>query len=216
MNEHRGMRTVLCYGDSNTFGSSTANDPDGRYAPHERWPGVLRAALGGGWMVIEEGLGGRTTVSDDPVDGPDKNGRTYLAPCVMSHRPLDLIIIMLGTNDLKSYFNKSAADIAGGIDILLGDIADLKPGRSEGVPDIIVLSPPAILDKADPWGVFEGGHEKSLQFATEFARVAAARGARFFDAGSVVQSSEFDAIHLDRAAHAQLGAALAALISSAD
>src|SRR5438477_6662843 len=85
------IRSVLCYGDSNTFGSATVDRPDGRYGPDERWPGVLRTALGSGWLVIEEGLGGRTTVSDDPVEGVDKNGRTYLYPCLRTHRPLDVV-----------------------------------------------------------------------------------------------------------------------------
>ena len=82
-------KTILCYGDSNTHGSATVERPDGRYGPDERWPGVLRGALGSGWLVIEEGLGGRTTVSDDPVEGLEKNGKTYLLPCLHTHKPLD-------------------------------------------------------------------------------------------------------------------------------
>lgn len=217
MNRAGNTRSILCYGDSNTFGSSTGNDPDGRYAPHERWTGVLRDAMGDGWLVIEEGLGGRTTVSDDPVEGPDKNGRTYLRPCLMSHRPLDLIIIMLGTNDLMSRFNKSSSDIANGISLLVDDINQLKPGRNNSVPKIIIVSPPAILDDETVWdGVFAGGHDKSLHFAADFAGIAQAAGAHFFDAGSVVRSSEVDAIHLDRPSHVILGGALAEFIKSLD
>lgn len=215
MNDSRNRRSVLCYGDSNTFGASTADDPDGRYAPDERWTGVLQTALGDGWRVIEEGLGGRTTVSDDPVDGPDKNGRTYLRPCVMSHRPLDAVIIMLGTNDLKTYFDKSPAEIADGVGLLVDDIHVVAPGRDGSVPNILVVSPPVTLDTADQWsGLFVGGAQKSRQFAAEYARVASDRGAAFFDAGSVVQSSRVDAIHLDRSAHALLGAALAKAVTS--
>jgi lysophospholipase L1-like esterase len=113
------IRSVLCYGDSNTFGTATVARPDGRYAPDERWPGVLRGALGPGWLVIEEGLGGRTTVSDDPVEGADRNGRTYLYPCLRSHRPLDVVAIMLGSNDLKHRFGKTAWDIAEGVGVLV-------------------------------------------------------------------------------------------------
>lgn len=210
MNDSRNRRSILCYGDSNTFGTSTADDPDGRYAPDERWTGVLQKALGDGWRVIEEGLGGRTTVSDDPVDGPDKNGRTYLRPCLMSHRPLDAVIIMLGTNDLKTYFDKSPSEIADGVGLLVDDIHALGPGHHGGVPKIVVVSPPVTLEEADQWsGLFEGGAGKSRRFAAEYARVARDKGATFFDAGSVVQSSRVDAIHLDRPAHAVLGAALA-------
>ncbi len=102
------MKSILCYGDSNTWGTATQPRPDGRYAPHERWPGVLRLALGDEWLVIEEGLGGRTTVNDDPVEGAERNGRMYLLPCLGSHKPLDVVDIMLGTNDLMARFNQSA------------------------------------------------------------------------------------------------------------
>ncbi|MGO4839576.1 GDSL-type esterase/lipase family protein, partial [Rhizobiaceae sp. 2RAB30] len=95
------MRSVLCFGDSNTHGQVPGMGPLDRYGPHVRWPGVLRAELGAGWHVIEEGLSGRTTVRDDPIEGAHKNGRTYLRPCLQSHASLDLVILMLGTNDLK-------------------------------------------------------------------------------------------------------------------
>src|SRR3990170_7186772 len=124
------MRAVLCYGDSNTFGTATVERPDGRYAPDERWPGVLKAALGPDWLVIEEGLGGRTTVSDDPVEGVDKNGRTYLYPCLMSHRPLDVVVVMLGTNDLKARFNASAWYIAESVGALVKIVKTAGAGRN--------------------------------------------------------------------------------------
>ena len=98
------MKTVLAYGDSNTWGAATVARPDDRYAYEERWPGVMAATLGGGWRVIEEGLPGRTTVHDDPVEGAYMNGKTYLMPCLRSHRPLDVVAIMLGSNDLKARF----------------------------------------------------------------------------------------------------------------
>ena len=122
-------KTILCYGDSNTYGAATVERPDGRYGPDERWPGVLRAALGSGWLVIEEGLGGRTTVSDDPVEGLEKNGRTYLLPCLHTHKPLDVVIIMLGTNDLKARFGKSAWEIAQGVGVLVDIVKSAGVGR---------------------------------------------------------------------------------------
>jgi lysophospholipase L1-like esterase len=106
--EERTIKTVLCYGDSNTWGS----DPETgeRFAPEVRWPGVLRQALGEGYWVVEEGLNGRTTVRDDPIEGAHKNGRTYLPACLEFHKPIDLVLIMLGTNDLKARFAASASD----------------------------------------------------------------------------------------------------------
>ena len=85
------MRSVLCYGDSNTHGQVPGGTPLDRYGPAERWPGVMASELGVGWHVIEEGLSGRTTVRDDPIEGAHKNGRTYLRPCLQSHAVLDLI-----------------------------------------------------------------------------------------------------------------------------
>ena len=103
------MRTVLCYGDSNTWGYDPATRT--RYPPHVRWTGVLATRLGAEYRVVEEGLNGRTTRWDDPIE-PGRNGLTYLRPCIESHQPLDVIIIMLGTNDLKRRFDLSASDIA--------------------------------------------------------------------------------------------------------
>ena len=105
------MKTILCYGDSNTWGYNPSMG--GRYARDERWPGVLRKELGEGYLVIEEGLNGRTTVWDDPIEGY-KNGKTYLVPCLETHKPLDLVIILLGTNDLKMRFSVSALIQAAG------------------------------------------------------------------------------------------------------
>ena len=207
------IRTVLCYGDSNTFGSATVARPDGRYGPDERWPGVLRAALGSGWLVIEEGLGGRTTVNDDPVEGVEKNGRTYLYPCLTSHKPLDVVAIMLGTNDLKLRFGKSAWEIAEGVGALVQLIQASRVGRNEGVPEIVVTSPAPILkDLPLHAEMFAGAYEKSQAAAGYYRAVAERLGVRFFEAGSVMTSSKVDGFHLDPEAHQALGKAMAAEI----
>ena len=207
-------RTVLCYGDSNTWGRAVVPRPDDRYAPDERWPGVLRAALGSGWLVIEEGLPGRTTVHDDPVEGAERNGRTYLLPCLRSHRPLDVVVIMLGTNDLKARFHSSAFDIAEGVGALVGIVKTAGVGRNEGVPEIVMIAPPPILKRLpDHADMFAGGHEKSLDLGKHCRVVAAREGVRFFNAGSVIKSSKVDGFHLELEAHQKLGRALAAEIA---
>lgn len=204
------MKSVLCFGDSNTYGQTTANTPDDRYGADVRWPGVLRALLGDGWLLVEEGLSGRTTVNDDPIEGDEKNGRRYLRPCVMSHKPLDLVILMLGTNDLKVRFNKTAGEIAMGVGALVIDIKGMPAGHDGEQPEIIIVSPPPILADLKGWdSVFEGGLEKSRRLAAEYERIAEAQDVHFFDAGSVVDSSEVDGFHLDREAHAVLANALA-------
>ncbi len=206
-------RTVLCYGDSNTFGHATVERPDGRYAPDERWVGVLAAALGPDWIVIAEGLGGRTTVSDDPIEGAEKNGKTYLLPCLASHKPLDLVVVMLGTNDLKARFNKTAWEIAAGVGVLVDIVRTAAVGRNGGVPEILVVSPPPTSDSFPTYAeMFIGAPPKSHRLAAEYRRMADERGVHFFDAGSVIKSDPVDGIHFDPAAHATLGKAIAAEI----
>ena len=162
-------KTVLCYGDSNTYGHATVDRPDGRYAPDERWTGVLAAALGPQWKVIEEGLGGRTTVSDDPIEGAEKNGRTYLYPCLMSHRPLDVVVIMLGTNDLKARFNKTAWEIAAGVGVLVDIVKTAAAGRNEGVPEILVVSPPPTCDSFTR--ICRDVHRRAAEIASSGGRI---------------------------------------------
>lgn len=209
------MRSVLCYGDSNTYGHPTAATPDNRYAPDVRWPGVLRSVIGDDWLVIEEGLSGRTTVSDDPIEGAEKNGRRYLRPCVMSHKPLDLILIMLGTNDLKIRFNKPASEIAMGMGVLVQDIKSMAAGVGGREPEIMLISPPPILEDLRGWdAIFEGGRQKSLKLAQEYARVADSNEVHFFDAGTVATSSTVDGFHLDAPEHGKLGRAIAEAIEA--
>jgi lysophospholipase L1-like esterase len=206
-------RTVLCYGDSNTHGTATVDRPDGRYGPDERWTGVLRAALGPGWVVVEEGLGGRTTVSDDPIEGIERNGRTYLYPCLMSHKPIDVITIMLGTNDLKARFNKTAWEIAAGVGVLVDIVKTAKAGRNEGIPEILVVSPPPTADSFPTYAeMFIGAAPKSHRLADEYRRMAGEKGVHFFNAGSVIKSSPMDGIHFDPEALPLLGKAIAAEI----
>lgn len=203
-------KTVLCYGDSNTFGAATVDRPDGRYGPDERWPGVVAAQLGGGWRVIEEGLNGRTTVRDDPIEGAFRNGKSYLLPCLLTHMPLDAVVIMLGTNDLKARFNIPTSEIAAGVGVLAGIVQQAEVGPGGSVPEILVVAPPPVLAEIPFHGeMFAGAYDKALQFADKYAAMAKEAGIHFLDAGSVVTSSRYDGFHLDPEAHRALGEAVA-------
>lgn len=204
------MRSVLCFGDSNTHGQVPGGTPLDRYRYRERWPGVLQSRLGGGWHVIEEGLSGRTTVRDDPIEGSLKNGRTYLRPCLMSHAPLDLVIIMLGTNDLKARFQQPASEVAMGIGCLVHDIRELGPGPGGRSPEILIVAPPPMLDDIREWeNIFKGAQAKSRELALQFEIIADSLEVHFFDAGSVCACDPLDGFHIDARAHAALGTALA-------
>lgn len=208
------MRSVLCFGDSNTWGHIPGTQ-GGRLGPNERWPGVMGRQLGPNWHVIEEGLSGRTTVHDDPIEGKEKNGRRFLRTCLHSHQPLDLIIVMLGTNDIKIRFNQTAPEIAMGIGALIQDIKEIRPGLDGRIPEILIVSPAPILADVGPWtDILDGGREKSLRLADEYERMALHHEVHFFDAGSVVTCSTLDGTHLDGEAHDLLGKAMADMIES--
>lgn len=208
------MKTVLCYGDSNTWGcppvTSLRNIP--RYGADLRWGSVMHSMLGSDYSVVEEGLGGRTTIWADPVEGEYKSGKMYLYACLESHYPIDLVCLMLGTNDLKHRFGLSAWDIAASagtlVDIILG--STFAPGQA--APKVLLMCPPPVGKLTLFAGMFEGALEKSQQLATYYREVAQDRGCEFFNAGDVIVSSDVDGIHFDAGEQQKLGRAVAARV----
>ncbi len=202
------MKTVLCYGDSNTWGY----DPESmtRLPREKRWTGVLREDLGGDYLIIEEGLNGRTTVWDDPIE-LDKNGATYLRPCIQTHKPVDLVIIMLGTNDLKTRFSLNAYDIASGAGVLVDIVQKSDTGIDKNPPEVLLIAPPPTVPLPTT-EIFMGSKEKSLGFSKHYRRVANERGCHFLDAGKHIESSPVDGIHFDEENHRKLGLAVAAKV----
>ncbi len=200
-------KVIVCYGDSNTWGA----DPSGagRFPPDVRWTGVLQAELGSGYKIIEEGLNGRTTNIEDTIE-EDRNGRRQLPPTLESHRPFDLMIIMLGTNDLKQRNNRSAADIAQSASKLAEMARKSCCGPNGGNPAVLLMAPPATVEAGHGLDLlFAGSIEKSRKFPEQYALYAGAAGVEFLDAGSVVVSSPVDGIHLDPEEHGKLGKAVA-------
>ncbi len=200
------MSVVLCYGDSNTWGYIGGTEE--RFAPDVRWPGVMRQALGQGYWVIEEGLSGRTTVWDDPIEG-DKNGETYLRPCLATHKPLDAVILMLGTNDLKRRFSLSAWDIAAGAEKLVRIIQDSGAGPGGAMPRVLLVCPAQVHGITGFAEMFdEDVEERSARMTAHYQEVAQRLGCGFFDASSLPVCAE-DGIHLTPEAHTALGHSLA-------
>lgn len=200
-------KVILCYGDSNTWGFRPDNKE--RFGEDTRWPGVLRNELGGGYRLIEEGLNGRTTVWDDPIE-EHRNGKSYLMPCLLTHRPIDLVVMMLGTNDLKKRFSVSAFDIGRSIGVLLEIIGRSGAGPGGVKPRTLVISPPPVGKLTEFAEMFEGAREKSLALPKYFREQAGLHGCEFLDAGEVIRSSDLDGIHFEAAEHFTLGHAVAA------
>jgi lysophospholipase L1-like esterase len=202
--------TVLLYGDSNTFGVPPLKDPAwDRLPPAQRWSGVAHAALGADWTLIGEGLPGRTTLRDDPIEGPHKNGRAVLPAILESHWPLDGFVLMLGTNDLKARFGATPTDIAASCDLLLTDAVATLTGIGGPAPKLMLICPPPILLAGFAGDMFAGGVEKSKALPPLYEAVARKHGAAFLDAGKVIASSPIDGIHFDVGEHAKLGKAVA-------
>lgn len=208
------MRTVLCFGDSNSHGTLAMRfaDERRRLPFAERWPQVMASALGGGWEVIAEGHPGRTSVFADPIEGPHKNGQAALPVLLETHRPLDLVIVMLGTNDLKARFAAHPIDIALGIERLLIEIGRSDAGPEGSPPSTLIVAPARIQETGVFAEVFAGGAEKSTLLPARLAQVAARQGAAFLDANDHVAVDPTDGIHLDAVGHAALGAAVARAI----
>jgi lysophospholipase L1-like esterase len=200
------MPVVAAFGDSNTWGYDPAKAE--RFAADVRWTGVMTKALGDRFHVIEEGLNGRTTVHDDPLE-PHRNGLKYLEPCLLSHAPLDLIIISLGCNDLKHRFGLSPGDIALGVQRLVLTVKASAAGPGGKAPDVIVVAPPPLVKLTAFADMFEGGAEKSRSLGKLYRAMAKLQGAGFVDAGEHIHCSPLDGIHYEADQHALLGAAMA-------
>lgn len=207
-------RTVLVYGDSNTHGTRPMPDlqSGGRFGPQERWPGVMAAALGPGWRLVEEGLPGRTTVHPDPVSGVHKNGLAVLPAVLESHAPLDLVILMLGTNDLKARFCLPPVEIAVGVERLVRHIRQDATGPGGAAPAVLLICPPLALEAGCLAEVFAGAEAKARRLPGFYRDVAARWSAAFLDAGEVVEPSPLDGVHFEAEAHARLGARVAAAV----
>jgi lysophospholipase L1-like esterase len=200
-----GDRTVLCFGDSNTYGS-VPGEEGGRFAHDVRWPGVLAREFGDGWHVVEEGLPGRTTVFDDPLSAY-RRGADYLPPCLASHAPLDAVVIFLGTNDLKARCAAEPSDIAEGLEVL-ARIALLSGSGPDGsAPRVLVLGLPRLGRVLPP--DFAGAREKADALPRFVAQVAAAAAVEVLDLSAVATFSERDGIHLDAEGHSATGTAVA-------
>jgi len=198
------LYNIVCYGDSNTWGYMP--DGTGRFDWQTRWPGVLQRTLGDHFKIVEEGLNGRTTCFDDPVQ-PHRNGLAYLPVTLLSHKPIDVLVIMLGTNDLKSVYNASPYNIAKGANALIQEAKRAEPH----ITHILLISPPVVLEIDDPdikHGMQDSA-QKSSELAQHYDHFAKIENVHFLDAANIIESSPVDGVHLDKDSHTNLGVAVA-------
>ncbi|VAW15598.1 Arylesterase [hydrothermal vent metagenome] len=208
------MKSILCYGDSLTWGAV----PGGaRHSYAERWPTVLGQELGANKVhVVAEGLGGRNTVFDDFSAAADRNGARILPTLLATHQPLDCVIIMLGTNDMKPFVAGSAPAAARGMKRLVEIIRTFPWFDGFKVPEIVLVAPPHCVKtgNVDLGPIFAGAPEQSAKLALEYQRVAVETGCEFFDAASVAVASPVDGVHLDAKNTIAIGKALAPLVKN--
>lgn len=206
------MKNILAFGDSLTWGF-VAGTRD-RHPFECRWPNVLAAGLEGKARVVEEGHNGRTTVFNDPATFDDRNGSKALPVLLASHQPLDLVIIMLGTNDLKFAGRCRAFDAAMGMARLVEIVQKFSFIPQFNRPEILIMSPPELIPTTDEWFNELWGHAiaESRLFARHYARVAKETGVHFFDAGSVAKADPTDGGHLDVANTKAIGTALVPVV----
>lgn len=207
------MKHILCFGDSNTYGLNPEwiKGNPGRHDINTRWPGKMQNILGSEYRVIEEGLCGRTTVFDDPTS-PYRSGIDYLVPCIESHNPLDLIIIMLGTNDSKPLFNAGPADIAAGVGRLITTAQNPMLYMGRPVPKILVVCPVPLGEGifSLPSGMLnEDMLNKTKKLAPAMENTAKMYGCSFLDLAPVAETAPYEGIHITAEGHGKIAAAMA-------
>ena len=204
------QKRILCYGDSNTYGYIPTG---GRYDANTRWPMRMQALLGPGYAVIEEGFNGRTCVFDDPVEGGYKSGVQYLPPCLMTHNPLDAVIIMLGTNDTKLRFGMTPMSIGQSMMQLVRVAKQYAVNEAGEASHIIIAAPPQILDNLMQTRHGECFGEQAIAVSAglsrELRRISKLMRCDFFDAVPYAEVSKLDAVHMTEQGHLRLGEAMA-------
>ena len=206
-------KTILCFGDSNTHGYCAATG--GRFDETVRWTGILQEYLGDSCRIIEEGLNGRTTVFEDPLE-EGLCGLSAIYPCLKSHKPIDLLILMLGTNDTKARFCASAQNIAKGLERVVQKALCAHDVWRNG-PNILLIAPPPIDPLyADTYAAGEMGEgcvQKSEELADSYLDVADRLDCHFLDAGALnLTMHPADYMHLDARSHRKLAQHLSGLI----
>lgn len=201
-------RRIVCFGDSNTWGYNP--ESGSRYSDDIRWTKLLEKKLGGDYRIIEEGQNGRTIANPDPWEWGTKCGMDQILPILESHMPMEALVIMLGSNDLKSKFGLPAPDIAGSLQNMLKSVrGHLRYYLNNPDLKILIIAPPALGDNfaSSPFAEFfdeDSVVQKSKDISKWFELVAGQFGCEFLDATSQVTAGDVDSLHLSPEGHAKL------------
>lgn len=200
---------ILCFGDSNTFGYIPGGA--GRYKKRTRWPGYLQTLLGKEHQVIEEGVCGRTTAFEDEMF-PGRCGLDDIGANMEIYDPVDFLIVMLGTNDCKTQFRLSAAEVAGGLERVMEQAKE----ASQTSFRTLLIAPVPLKEcvAAGDFGFeFDGiSVQTSKALAAEFEKLAGKHGCLFLNASKVTEASDTDGVHLEEEGHRALAEAVAEMI----
>ena len=226
------MKTIVCYGDSNTWGfipvagEAEPEEVSARFPYGVRWPGALSRLLEngpgsgsekdsekgpGGYLVVEEGLNGRTTAFNDML-GKYRNGAKYIGVCLATNKPIDLLIIMLGSNDTKNYLRQTAASITRGVERLVTIAFASGCGPGGGPPEILIISPArlqdAIMTSRMRLEFDQVSVQKSQELAGQYFNLARRYGCYYMNASVYAEASQTDGLHLDKKNHIKLAKAI--------
>ncbi len=209
------MKHILVYSDSISWGIIPMSR--NRFDFHQRWPGILENnlnKLGKDIRIIEDCLNGRRTMYEDPIR-PGRNGLMGLSQCIEINSPLELVILMLGTNDFQANHEHTAQDAAKGMKALINEIrqTSLEPGML--MPEILVIAPPPILEpKGDIAIKFKDGNKKCIGLAKVYEQLCIEQKCSFFDAGKITTSSKVDGVHFDLDQHLVFGNAISEYVGN--
>lgn len=214
MNTNPSAKRILCYGDSMTWGY-IPNTTHERYPVNMRWTGVLQKELGESFEIIEEGLNSRTLNSDDPRPRKQgRNGMIYLLSCLNSHDPIDLVVLMLGTNELKDRFDTSSTQIAKTIEEYIKLITTPREYTPKHVTKVLLISPPILnLEIEYAREKYALSKEKNLSLAKDYQMIAQKHGCMFLNSAEIITVGA-DGVHFNAENHEKLGEKIASIIKN--
>ncbi len=206
------MKTILVYGDSLTWGSVPGKPR--RHPRIVRWSNVMANDLGDEYEVITDGLRGRLTAYDENLADCNRNAAKTLPTALYAHAPLDLVVLMLGTNDMQPHIAGTAIAAMQGMRRLVTIVQTHFAGPDIINPKVLIVSPPKLCKTTDEFytGFFEGTIEQSFRLSDYYLQIAQEKQCSYFDAATVAVTSPLDGVHLDEENTINIGKALAPVV----